>query len=290
MLRHQTLMMLALLLAQSLPASDFSGAKALEWTAKAVGFGPRQPASPAIAKLQSMIRAELKVNGWQLSEDTFTANTPVGPVVMRNIIARLAGKSGRSIVFTGHYDTKAMPFTKFVGANDGGSSTGWLLEAARVLPKQPRRDEVVLVFFDGEEAYGAWSDTNGIYGSRHLAEAWNKDGTLTRIKAFINVDMIGDRDLQVIDELNSSTQLRGMVRKAAVDLGYSKQFSGSGQPLEDDHMPFVRKGVNAIDIIDFDYGPNHTWWHTPEDTMDKLSGKSLQAVGDVLMEVFKRLQ
>jgi glutaminyl-peptide cyclotransferase len=285
MLRHQILIYA---LAAPLMASDFSGARALEWTAKAVALGPRPPATPAIARLQSMIREELKIHGWQTSEDTFTANTPVGSVVMRNIIAKLPGKSGRSIVFSGHYDSKPMP--NFVGANDGGSSTDWLLEMARVLPKLPRKDDVLLVFFDGEEAHGTWSDTNGIYGSRHLAEVWNKDGTLTRIRALFNVDMIGDRDLQVIDEFSSSTQLRGLVRKAAADLGYTKQFSGAGQALEDDHMPFVRKGVNAIDLIDFDYGPSHSWWHTPQDTMDKLSPKSFQAVGDVLIEAFKRLQ
>lgn len=289
MLRHQALI-LALLLAPAIDASDFSGARALEWTAKAVALGPRPAGSPAIAKLQSMIRAELKLNGWQISEDVFTANTPVGPVIMRNIIGKLPGKSGRSVVFSGHYDTKPMPAIKFVGANDGGASTGWLLEAARVLPKLPRKDDLMVVFFDGEEAFGTWSDTNGIYGSRHLADTWNKDGTLVRIKALINVDMIGDRDLQIIDEFSSSTQLRGMVRKVAADLGYGKQFSGPGQALEDDHMPFVRRGVNAIDLIDFDYGPGHSWWHTPGDTMDKLSAKSLQAVGDVLLEVFKRLQ
>lgn len=289
MLGHQTLI-LALVMAQSMSASDFNGSRALEWAAKAVALGPRPAGSAANGKLQTIIRDELQANGWQISEDAFTANTPVGPVFMRNIIGRIAGKSGRSIVFSGHFDSKPMPGVKFVGANDGGSSTGWLLEAARVLPKLPHKDDLVLVFFDGEEAFGTWSDTNGVYGSRHLAETWNKDGTLVRIKALINIDMIGDRDLQVIDEFSSSTQLRGLVKKAASDLGYAKQFSGPGQPLEDDHIPFVRKGVNAIDLIDFDYGPNHSWWHTPEDTMDKLSAKSLQAVGDVVLEVFKRLQ
>jgi len=289
MFRYQTLIA-GLLLASGLTASEFSGTRALEWTAKAVALGPRPAGSAANAKLQAMIRDELKANGWQISEDAFTANTPAGPVIMRNIIGKLPGKSGRSIVFSGHFDTKPMAGIKFVGANDGGSSTGWLLEAARVLPRLPRKDDLMLVFFDGEEAFGTWSDTNGIYGSRHLAETWNKDGTLVRIKALFNVDMIGDRDLRIIDELSSSTQLRGMVRKAARDLGYATQFSGAGQPIEDDHMPFVRRGVNAIDLIDFDYGPNHAWWHTAEDTMDKLSAKSLQAVGDVLLEVFKFLQ
>lgn len=170
-------------------AADFNGARALESARKAVALGPRPAGSPAIVKLQAMIRAELAANGWQVSEDMFVATTPIGKVTMRNIIGKLPGKSGRAVVFTGHYDTKAIPGVKFVGANDGGASTGWLLEMARVLPKLPRNDDVMLVFFDGEEAFGEWSNTNGIYGSRHLAETWNRNGTLIKIKALFNVEI-----------------------------------------------------------------------------------------------------
>ncbi|MBL8218282.1 MAG: M28 family peptidase [Bryobacterales bacterium] len=271
-------------------AADFSGARALESTRKAVAFGPRPAGSPAIAKLQAMIRGELQANGWQVSEDVFTATTPVGKLTMRNIIGKLPGKSGRAIVFSGHYDTKAIPGVTFVGANDGGASTGFLLEMARVLPKQPRTDDVMLVFFDGEEAFGNWSDTNGIYGSRHLAETWKRDGTLVKIKALFNVDMIGDKDLRVMDELNSSASLRRLLKATARDIGYGAYFPEQAGAIEDDHMPFVRLGVNAIDLIDFDYGPGHAWWHTAQDTMDKVSAKSLQVVGEVLVEVFRRLQ
>jgi len=280
----------AVLAAACALAADFSGARALESTRKAVALGPRPAGSPAIAKLQAMIRAELQSNGWQVSEDMFTATTPAGKLTMRNIIGKLPGKSGRAIVFSGHYDTKAIPNVKFVGANDGGSSTGFLLEMARVLPKQPRNDDVMLVFFDGEEAFGDWSDTNGIYGSRHLAETWKRNGTLVKIKALFNVDMIGDKDLRVMDELNSSPTLRRLLKATARDIGYGAYFPEQAGAIEDDHMPFVRLGVNAIDLIDFDYGPGHTWWHTAGDTMDKLSAKSLQVVGEVLLEVFRRLQ
>ncbi|MBI3682009.1 MAG: M28 family peptidase [Acidobacteria bacterium] len=271
-------------------AEDFNGARSLEWTRKAVALGPRPPGSAAIQKLQAIIRTQLKSSGWQLSEDSFTASTPAGPVPMRNLIGKLAGTSGRAVVFSGHYDTKAMPGITFVGANDGGASAGWLLEMARVLPKLPRKDDVYLVFFDGEEAFGEWSAGNGIYGSRHLAEQWNRDGVLARIRALFNVDMIGDRDLRVVDEAGSSAELRRMVQAAARDFGYSRYFPPYGGAIEDDHMPFVRLGVPAMDLIDFDYGPNNSWWHTEKDTMDKLSARSLQIVGEVLLEVFRRLE
>lgn len=271
-------------------ASDFNGAHALEWTQKAVALGPRPAGSPAIQKLQAMIRAELKANGWAVSEDAFTADTPVGKVKMINIIGKLPGKSGKAVLFTGHYDTKAMPGVHFVGANDGGASTGWLLEMARVLPKAPRKDDVWLVFFDGEEAYGQWSDTNGVFGSRHLADVWYKDGTLSKVKALFNVDMIGDKDLKLVEEQNSVYSLRQLVKESAKSVGMSQYFPDNPGGLDDDHMPFLKKGVNAVDLIDFDYGPNHSYWHTEKDTMDKLSAQSLQVIGDVLLEAFRRLQ
>ncbi len=269
-------------------AGEFSGQRAYDWTAKAVALGPRPPGSPAITKLQAMILAELKARGWQVTDEAFPALTPMGPRTMHNLIGRLPGKSGNIVVFSGHYDTKVMD--GFVGANDAGSSTGTLLELARVLPKLPRKDDVILVFFDGEEAFGHWTDTDSLYGSRYQARKWQKDRTLSKIKALFNIDMIGDRDLKVVEEGNSTGSLRALVRAAAIDLGYQKHFLVGPQAIEDDHMPFIRMGVPAIDLIDFEYGPNHSWWHTAQDTMDKLSPKSFQVVGDVLVEVYKRLQ
>jgi glutaminyl-peptide cyclotransferase len=177
-----------------------------------------------------------------------------------------------------------------VGANDGGSSTGFLLELAHVVNSMPHADDIVLVWFDGEEAYGEWSDTNGVYGSRHLADKWSGEGKLGRIKALINVDMIGDKDLEMIQEGNSSPALRKLVWTTAHDLGYGKYFLDSGFATEDDHLPFLRKGVTALDLIDFDYGPNNDYWHTEKDTMDKLSAHSLDVVGNVLVAVLRKLQ
>lgn len=267
-------------------ASDFSGESALEFTRKAVAFGPRPPMSAANKSLQAYILAQMKLRGCEIIEDPFTAATPKGPMPMRNLICKFPGKSGKAIVFTGHFDTKLFPGRKFVGANDGAASTGFLLEMARVLSKQPRKDDVYLVFYDGEEAIGEWSPTDGIHGSRHLAEKWKQEGVTPRIKALVNVDMIGDKDLGILQEGNSNANLRRLVWRIAADLGYGKYFLDSGSAIEDDHMPFVRIGVPALDLIDFDYPP----WHTDDDTIDKVGARSLFVVGDVLMELLHRLE
>jgi glutaminyl-peptide cyclotransferase len=277
-------------LAPALWAADFSGAAALEFTRKAQSFGPRPAGSSANQKLQAYIESQLKPLGCQLSFDAFTAQTPVGPVQMRNIIARFGGSSGQTLVVTGHFDTKPMPGRVFLGANDGGSSTGFLLELARVVSSMPRRDDILLVWLDGEEAFGEWSDTNGTFGSRHLAEKWAREGMLSRIKALINVDMIGDKDLDILQETNSSAALRRLVWQTAAELGYGKYFLDSAAAIEDDHLPFLRKGVNALDLIDFDYGPDNAYWHNEKDTIDKIGAHSLEVVGNVLAAVLRKLQ
>jgi glutaminyl-peptide cyclotransferase len=281
---------LLILLASCAWAADFSGSAALEYTRKAVAFGQRPPGSAANQKLQAYIESQLKPLHCQTSFDAFAGQTPAGSVAMRNIIAKFPGKSGRVIVVTGHFDTKPMPGRVFVGANDGGASTGFLLELARVVNTMPHTDDIYLVFFDGEEAFGEWSDTNGIYGSRHLADKWSRDGMLSHIKALINVDMIGDKDLGILEDTNSSRSLLRLVWQTANDLGYGKYFLDLATPMEDDHMPFVRKGVNALDLIDFDYGPRNAYWHDEKDTLDKLSAHSLEVVGNVLVAVLGKLQ
>jgi len=273
-------------LALPVAAADFSGTAALQFTRRAVEFGPRPPGSEANRKLQAYILAQLKMSGSEVTEDPFLAQTPKGPIAMRNIIAKFAGKSGRGIAITGHFDTKLFPGRNFVGASDGGSSTGFLLELSRVLAHQPRMDDVYLVFFDGEEAFGEWSDTDSLYGSRHLADKWRKDGTLTRLKALINIDMIGDKNLDIKQETQGNAALRRLVWNAAAELGYGAYFQNDQQGEEDDHMPFVKLGVPAIDVIDIDYPP----WHKDTDTMDKLSAKSFEVVGTVIVEAIHRLE
>jgi Zn-dependent M28 family amino/carboxypeptidase len=289
--RKKTVLRLAIVLgaAMSLEAAEFSGAEALAFTRRIVSFGPRPSGSAEIRKLQAYILGELKLTGCQVIQDDFTASTPLGPTPMQNIIARFPGRSGKAVVITGHYDTKSMPGTYFVGANDGGSSAGFLLEMAKALAGESHKDDVYLVWFDGEEAVAQWSDTDSLYGSRHLAGRWAADGKLAHIKALINVDMIGDRSLGILQELNSAAPLRELVWKTAARLGYASHFLEDSSAIEDDHIPFLRKGVNALDLIDLDYGPGNSYWHTDRDTLDKLGAESFVVVGRVLLATLKEL-
>ncbi len=276
--------------------APFRGAAALADTRRAVSFGERPSGSEAIAHLRDWISLELKPLGGQLSLDSFTGQTPTGPVPMANIILKFPGSSGKAVVVSGHYDTKRMPMVHFVGANDAGSSTGFLIEFARVASQMQHPDDLYIVFFDGEEAVVNWTDMDSCYGSRHLASKWASDGTLSRVKALINIDMIGDKNLDLSDDDNSSQSLRSMVWQIAEKLGDAKYFLHDPGAIDDDHKPFVNSGVNAIDIIDLDYGPRSSeapvgaYWHTAQDTMDKLSAHSFQVVGDVVVELVKALE
>ncbi len=269
-------------------AKDFSGERALEYTRKAVSFGPRPPGSPAIQKLRAYILQQLKLRGCEIVPDRFTAKTPLGEKAMENIIAKFPGKSGNAVVFSGHYDTKLMP--NFVGANDGGSSAGFLLAMAEALQGAPRQDDVYLVWLDGEEAFKEWTATDSLYGSRHLAEKWSASGMASKIKALINVDMIGDRDLQLTYDMESAASIRKLVWDTADRLGYSHNFPRQPGAITDDHIPFLRAGIKALDLIDFSYGPNNSYWHTPQDTVDKLAANSFQIIGTVLVNVLRELE
>ncbi len=268
-----------------LPHAD--GQRALQYTREVVAFGPRYVGSPGHAKTEAYLRREL--TGDNLEEDTFTASTPAGNLRMTNFIAKFPGKKDGLIVVTGHYDT-LYGQKDFVGANDGGSSTGLLLELARQLRgKKLDGYSVWLVWFDGEEAIRHWSPTDSIYGSRHLAARWAKDGTLKKIQAFLLLDMIGDADLNIERDSNSTPWLEDVVYKAAIDLGYQAHFFGRPNQIEDDHLPFARAGVPVADLIDLNYGPNNSYWHTPQDTMDKLSPRSFEIVGSVVLRTIRLL-
>lgn len=275
--------------AQHAAPPAFSGANALRNTRAVVELGPRPIDTPAHRKMEQLIVTRLKSYGCAVEEQIFTAKTPIGPKRMNNIIAKVDGKGSDLVVLSGHYDTKIMD-RPFVGANDGGSSTGLLLEMARVLCGRPRKNDLYLVWLDGEEAVRTWTPEDSLYGSRHLARQWQQDGTIKRIKALINVDMIGDGDLLIVNEWNSTPALRKLLWETAGSLGLSRHFSTLEGAIEDDHIPFLRAGAPAIDLIDFDYGPGNSWWHTEQDTIDKLSANSFQAVGNVLLKVLARLE
>jgi Zn-dependent M28 family amino/carboxypeptidase len=291
----------ALAMVASLAASQiciaqthFNGAKALEYARQFVAIGPRWPTSPGHAQAEAFLLNQFKHD--QLEEDAFTANTPIGPVAMRNFIVRFPGKKDGVIVLASHYETNYwLRNINFVGANDGGSTTGLLMAIADQLRADMAHDKtdklegysVWLVFFDGEEAIQSWSDSDSTYGSRHLAAKWGRDGTLGRIKAFILADMIGDKDLDIQRETRSSDWLVSLMTQAAKKFGYDRYFFQTEEPVEDDHMAFVSRSVPSIDVIDLDYGPNNSYHHTAQDTMDKISARSLTIDGDVFLETIR---
>lgn len=285
-----------LLVTACIPASptsdDFSklGQAAFDWTRRAVELGPRPAGSDAHRQLQGLIRDELRNQQAEVVEEKFTAQTPTGPVAMNNIIGKFAGRSKRVVIVSGHYDTLSRAGMHFVGANDAGSSTGFLLAMAAWLRGRSLDDEVWLVFFDGEESIIQWEGNDHTYGSRYLANRWRDDGTAARVKALINVDMIGDADLSLVHEQNSTAWLRDLVWKTAHRLGYEKQFPY--QPpgyIEDDHLPFVAAGYSAVDLIDMQYGLFNRYWHTEQDTLDKLSPDSFAIVLHVVSESLREL-
>ena len=302
MLRAQVLLLCVPLLAGSLcplqtqipdPKWMAAGQTALGWTRRVVKLGPRPPASAAHRKQRELIAAELSRLGADVDREPFTAQTPRGPLEMVNLIARFPGRSDRLVVVSGHYDTYHRPGLHFVGANDGGSSTGFLLALAGLLAEGERDHPVWLVFFDGEEAVVQWDETDHTYGSRRQLAAWKREGVLPRIRALINVDMIGDARLGLAHERYSTPWLRDLIWHTAGRLGYADAFpSGPARYIEDDHLPFVDAGVPAVDLIDFDYGPGNRYWHTEQDTIDKLSAQSfaimLHVVSETLDELSKR--
>jgi len=282
--------MVLLYAAASAAAAEFSGARALEDTRRVVAFGPRPPGSPELAKTRAYILQQLRPTGCLPVKDAFVATVPGGTLAMENVICRFPGKSGKAVAFTGHYDSKFLPGENFVAANDGGSSTGFLIELARALARMPRVHDVYLAWFDGEEAIRQWSATDGLHGSRHLAEKWKADGTLARLVALVNVDMIGDKDLGLLNEQNSDAGVRKLLWNVAADLGFGRHFLTTPNWIEDDHMPFVRLGAPAADLIDFDYGPQNSYWHTAGDTPDKLAASSFDVVGKVLLEFLRHAE
>jgi len=272
----------------SAPPPHIDAAKAMEYVRQVVNFGPRYINSPGHRKTEEFLRARLK--GDDVEEDSFTASTPAGNLPMINFIAKFPGSEKGIVVLAGHYDT-LYGRKDFVGANDGGSDTGLLLEIADYLRAQKKRPgySVWLVWFDGEEAIQQWSDSDSVYGSRHLAQKWQKDGTAKEIKAFLLADMTGDKDLDIDRDQNSTPWLEDLVGQAATRLGYQSHFFQRVGGFEDDHLPFSRIGVPVADLIDFSYGYNNVFWHSPQDTLDKLSPQSLEITGEVMLEAARLL-
>ena len=295
--RAALLLPAALACAVTQTTTSFDGAKAFEHARQLVDIGPRVAGTDGARAARAYIAKQMDALGLKAIEQPFEAETPLGTAQMANVRVTIPGAatSGPStgsgqgrLILAGHYDTKLFKEFRFVGANDGGSSAAFLIEMARVLKDRKNALPIELLFFDGEEAVIDWKDNDHTYGSRYYVDAARKDGTLKDIRALILVDMIGDRDLRILREPRSTRWLTDTIWSAARKLK-RPEFVDQDFEVEDDHIPFLEAGVQAIDLIDLDY-PH---WHEAGDTLDKISPKALQVVGDVLLaalpEIEKRL-
>ena len=288
MIMAKSLLAAALALQQAItPAPKFDAGRAWEHLRQLVAIGPRPSGSPAIEQTRKYIKTQLAGAGLVPAEQTWEDQTPLDKVRMVNLIATIPGARKERIVFAGHYDTKLFREFRFVGASDGGSSAAFLIELARVLKGRKNPFTIELLFLDGEEArMPEWAGTDNTYGSRHYMEMARRDGSLASLKTLVLVDMIGDRDLRIRRDTNSTPWLTNIIWDAAKRLQLDEAFIADATRIEDDHMPFVAAGVPAVDIIDLDYEP----WHTAKDTLDAVSARSLQIVGDVVLAALPSIE
>jgi glutaminyl-peptide cyclotransferase len=270
------------------PPPAFNADRAMQYVKQIVALGPRPIGSENHKKVEKYILAHLK--GDDVEQDSFDVHPTEGSFPVRNIIAKFPGARDGIIVIASHYDTNwPLRNTSYIGANDGASSSALLLEIANQLRgKKLEGYSVWLLWDDAEESMKLpWDDPESLYGVRHLADKWQADGTLTKIKAFLLEDMIGDADLNIEHDTNSTAWLEDLILKAATQLGYQSHFFARTMGVTDDHIPFVQHGVPSADLIDFDYGYNDVFHHTSDDTVDKLSPNSLKIVGTVTLETIR---
>jgi len=274
--------------------SSFDGARAFSETEALVQISPRNAGSGGARRAAVHLETRLKTLGFKTVIDTFSEETLEGKTFFNNVLGRLPGKTNRLIILASHFDTKWGIADDFQGANDSGSSSGVLLELARVLSEREQLEtEILVAFFDGEECLMRYGPTDGLHGSRRLARQILEGGGAPLVEAVILLDMVGDKNLNITVPRNCSKKLVTKLFSAAHEVGARPVFSlGSGSIL-DDHVPFLLAGMPAVDVIDFEYGSapgKNDYWHTEEDTLDKLSAESMQTVGDVVLRMVENLQ
>lgn len=279
------------------PAGNFDGARAYGHVRHLVEIGPRPPDSEGIRRAQAYIIGQLKSYGCPVEEHDFHAATVLGSLAMKNIVVKLPGTSSGIVLYTTHYDTARIP--DFVGADDGGSGTGTMLELARLFCARKNSLKVWIAFFDGEEAQGNWKNgasvqwnddgSNNTFGSREMAAQMALSGDLKRTKAMILADMIGPKNARITRDTGSTRWLVDFIWDTAAQLGYKTTFVDQDYPVGgDDHFSFIKRGVAGCDLIDFSV--RDTYWHTPQDTLDKIDPQSLAVVGQVLAATLPRLE
>jgi glutaminyl-peptide cyclotransferase len=278
---------MALAVQAAAPAPAFDSGRAWEHLRQLVAIGPRPSGSAEIEKTRKYIKDKLSAAGLVAAEQAWEDQTPIDKVSMVNLIATIPGARKERIVFAGHYDTKLFREFRFVGASDGGSSAAFLLELARVLKTRKNAYTIELLFLDGEEArLPDWGGTDNTYGSRHYVAMAKRAGSLAALKALVLIDMVGDRDLRIRRDTNSTAWLTNLVWEAAKRQQLDDVFIPESTRVEDDHMPFLAAGVPSVDIIDLDYEA----WHTAKDTLEAVSARSLQTVGDVVLAALPQIE
>ena len=290
---------LTLLLASCSPEVSLSGlprterGPVWEYAEKSVSFGSRHSGSRAISDYADWIRKTASGAGrFTVTEHRFEEQTPAGKTAFRNIIAELPGRSREWVLIGTHYDAKKFFSTPgFQAANDGASGVAALLGMIRALDRFPGKPPYTLrfVFFDGEECLYRYAENDGLHGSRALAEHYEKNGELKKCRAMILLDMIGDRDLNLTIPANVSPALWGQMEKLIAKLHPALRHEKLAYDVLDDHVPFLQRGVPALDLIDFDYGPNNSFWHTAGDTLDKISAESICMAADLTLALIWNL-
>lgn len=256
-----------------------------------VALGPRFSGSPGAAATAEWIRTRIAAAGRKAELDVFTDQTPLGPVVFRNVILDIPGESDQFLVIGAHYDTKYFPpDITFQGANDGASGVAALLALIRSMEGQKPKLGLRFIFFDGEEARFSYGPSDGLHGSRHAVEKLRRDGELSRCRAMILLDMVGDRALRLSLPSDTPPFLMDMARDAASRLKKTDLVAVSGSAMVDDHVPFQTAGIPSVDLIDFHYGPGNGYWHTSEDSLDKISAESIRTAGDLVLEMIRILE
>jgi glutaminyl-peptide cyclotransferase len=275
-------------------AVRFDGNRALAETEALLKISPRD-AGTANARIAAVhLETRLKELGYKTVVDLFSEETSSGKMFFNNVLGRLPGETDRLIVLASHFDTKSGVVEDFQGANDSGSSCGVLLELARVLADEgPWKQDILVAFFDGEECRVEYGPFDGLHGSRYLARQIVSGGGAPLVDAVILLDMVGDKDLNITVPRNCSPKLVKDLFAAAKELGVRASFGLGEGAILDDHVPFALAGMPAIDIIDFEYGSApglNDYWHTPADTLDKLSAESMQIVGDTVLRMIENMQ
>jgi glutaminyl-peptide cyclotransferase len=281
-----------LLLLSSLAfSSSVSQTRIAGYFKELMDLSPRPAGSAKLQKCRRFLINTLKTLSLDVREEVFTAQTPKGPVPMANVIAEKKGQSDRIIYLGSHIDTKHIDGMEILGANDSGSSTAALLELARVLSDRETKFTYRFAFFDGEESIlENMTETDGLYGSLFHVRKLIEDKKRANVSAMILLDMIGDKDLVVFRDYNSSSDLFKLFASCCRQLGFGRIATGPGTYMYDDHVPFLQAGIPALDIIDFDYGPDNSHWHTAKDTAENVSIESIFKITQAVLCMLESLE